>query len=148
MPSNHLILCCLLLLPSIFLSIRVFAWGGQSWSFSFIISPPNEYSGLISFRTDWFDLLTVQGTLQESSLAPQFENINFSMLSLFYGPILISVHDYRKNQEKPRLFGEISITSDTQMIPPHGRKWRTEEPLDESERGEWKSWLKAQHSEN
>ena len=45
--------------------------------------------------------------------------------------------------------GEISITSDTQMTPPYGRKWRTtKEPLDESERGEWKSWLKAQHSEN
>ena len=72
MPSNHLILCYpLLLLPSIFPSIRVFAsesalrirWP-EYWSFSFIISPSNKYSGLISFRIDWFDLLAVQGTLK------------------------------------------------------------------------------------
>ena len=72
MPSNHLILCCaLLLLPSIFSSIRVFSnesvfhirWP-KYWSFSFSISPSNEYSGLIPFRIDWFDLLAVQGTLK------------------------------------------------------------------------------------
>jgi len=72
MPSNHLILCCpLLLLPSIFPSIRVFLnesalcirWP-KYWSFSFSISPSNEYSGLISFRMDWLDLLAVQGTLK------------------------------------------------------------------------------------
>ena len=72
MPSNHLILFCrLLLLPSIFPSIRVFSnqlalcirWP-KYWSFSFSISPSNEYSGLISFRTDWLDLLAVQGTLK------------------------------------------------------------------------------------
>ena len=70
MPSNHLILCRpLLLLPSIFPSIRVFSndslrirWP-KYWSFSFSIRPSNEYSGLISFRMDWFDLLSVQGTL-------------------------------------------------------------------------------------
>ena len=71
MPSNHLILCCpLLLLPSIFPSIRVFSnelvlrmrWP-EYWSFSFRISPSNEYSGLTSFRMDWLDLLAVQGTL-------------------------------------------------------------------------------------
>ena len=71
-PSNHLILCHpLLLLPSIFPSIRVFSnesalrirWP-KYWSFSFSISPSNEYSGLISFRIDWFDLLAVQGTLK------------------------------------------------------------------------------------
>ena len=71
MASNHLIVCrALLLLPSIFPSIRVFSnesalcirWP-KYWSFSFSISPSNEYSGLISFRTDWFDLLTIQGTL-------------------------------------------------------------------------------------
>ena len=70
--SNHLILCCpLLLLPSIFPTIRVFSnesapcirWP-RYWSFSFNISPSNEYSGLISFRIDWFDLLAVQGTLK------------------------------------------------------------------------------------
>ena len=72
MPSNHLILCCpLLLLHSIFPSIRVFSnesvlhirWP-KYWSFSFSISPSNEHPGLISFRMDWFDLLTVQGTLK------------------------------------------------------------------------------------
>ena len=71
MPSNHLILCHLLLLPSIFPSIRVFSnelvlhirWPKYQ-SFSFSISPSNEYSGLISFRIDWFDLLAVQGTLK------------------------------------------------------------------------------------
>ena len=72
MPSNHLIFCHpLLLLPSIFPSIRVFSnesvfhiWWPKYWSFSFSISPSNEYSGLTSFRTDWLDLLAVQGTLQ------------------------------------------------------------------------------------
>src|SRR5574339_660519 len=72
MPSNHLILCRpLLLLPSIFPSIRVFSnesalfirWQ-KYWSFSFSISPSNEYSGLISFRIDWLDLLAVHGTLK------------------------------------------------------------------------------------
>ena len=72
MPSNHLILCLpLLLLPSIFPSIRVFSnesalcirWP-KYWSFSFSISPSSEYSGLISFRMDWLDLLAVQGTLK------------------------------------------------------------------------------------
>ena len=72
MPPNHLILCCpLLLLPSIFSSIRVFSnesilhirWP-KYWSFSFSISPSNEYSGLIFFRMDWLDLLAVQGTLK------------------------------------------------------------------------------------
>ena len=72
MPSNHLILCHpLLLLPSLFPSIRVFSnesilhirWP-KYWSFSFSVSPSNEYSGLISFRMDWLDLLAVQGTLK------------------------------------------------------------------------------------
>ena len=69
MPSNHLILCHSLLLPSIFPSIRVFSSElvlrircPKFWSFSFNIRPSNEYSGLISFRIDWFDLLAVQGT--------------------------------------------------------------------------------------
>ena len=72
MPSNHFILCSpLLLLPSIFSSIRVFSnesvlhmrWP-KYWSFSFSISPPNKYSGLISFRMDWLDIVAVQGTLK------------------------------------------------------------------------------------
>ena len=75
MPSNHLILCCpLLLLPSIFPSIRGFSnesalckmWP-KYWSFSFNISPSNEHPGLISFRLDWLDLLAVQGTLNSLS---------------------------------------------------------------------------------
>ena len=72
MPSNYLILCRpLLLLPSVFPSIRVFSnesalciWWPKYWSFSFKISPTNEYPGLISFRIDWLDLLAVQGTLK------------------------------------------------------------------------------------
>ena len=70
-PFNHLILCCLCLLPSIFPGIRVFSkesvlrirWP-KYWSFSFSIGPSNEYSGLISFRINWLDLLAVQGTLK------------------------------------------------------------------------------------
>ena len=78
MPSNHLILCCpLLLLPSIFPSIRVFSnesalhirWP-KYWSFSFKISPTNEHPGLISFSMDWLHLLAIQGTLKESSPTP------------------------------------------------------------------------------
>ena len=82
MPSNHLILCCPLLLPSIFLSMRIFSnesvlrirWP-KYWSFS--ISPFNEYSGLISFRIDWFDLLAVQGTLRV------FSNTTFHKCKFF-----------------------------------------------------------------
>ena len=93
MPSHHLIFCpLLLLLPSIFLSIRVFSnksalhirWP-KYWNFSFSISPSNEYSGLISFRIDWFDLLAVQTSLK-SLPAPQFESINSLVLRLHYGP--------------------------------------------------------------
>ena len=90
MPSNHLILCrFLLLLPSVFLSIRVVSndsgflirWP-KYWSFSFNICSSNEYSAMISLRTDWFDLLAVQGS-QESSPTPQFKIINSSVLSFF-----------------------------------------------------------------
>ena len=103
MPSNHLILCHPLpLLSPIFPSIRVFSiesalrirWP-KYWSFSFTISPSNEYSGLISFSLDWFDLLAVQGSPQESSLAPQ--RINCLALSLLYNPTLTSIRDYWKN---------------------------------------------------
>ena len=105
MLSNFLILCCpLLLLPSSFPNIRVFPsesalcirWP-KYWSFSFSISPSDEYSGLISFRMDWLDLLTVQGTFQESSPAPQFKSINSSTLSLVYDPTLTPIHDYWTN---------------------------------------------------
>ena len=94
MPSNHFVLCHPLLLPpSIFLSIRVFSnepvlcirWP-KYWSFSFSISPSNEYSGLISFRMDWLDLLAAQGTLksllQHSSKASIFHNTAFFIVQL------------------------------------------------------------------
>ena len=101
-PSNHLILYHpLLLLTSITPSIRVFSnesvlrirWP-KYWSFSFSISPSNEYSGLISFGMDWLDLLAVHGTLKESSPTPQFKSINSLALSFFYGPPLTSIHDH------------------------------------------------------
>ena len=104
MPSNCLILCCpLLLLPSIFPSIRVFSnelalhirWP-KYWSFNFSISPSSEYSGLIFCRIDWFDLLAVLGTLK-SSPTPQFESINSLTLSFLHSPTLTSIHDYWKN---------------------------------------------------
>ena len=90
MPSNHLILCHPLLLPTIFPSIRVFFIGSvlhirwtKYWSFSFSISPSNEYSGLISFRIDCLDLLAVQGTLksllQHHSSKHQFFSAQLSL---------------------------------------------------------------------
>ena len=74
---------------------QLFTSAGQSiWSFS--ISPSNEYSGLISFRIGWFDLLAIQGTLKTPP-APQFESINSLVLSLVFCPTLTSIHDYWKN---------------------------------------------------
>ena len=101
MPCNHLILCHPLLLPpSILPSIRVFSNESvlhikqpKYWSFSFSISPSNEYSRLISFRMNWLDLLAVQEHSQESSPAPRFESTSSSLLSLLYGSTLTSVHD-------------------------------------------------------
>ena len=101
MPSNNLILCCpLLFLPSIFPNIRVFSnesalcirWP-KYWSFSFSISPSNEYSRLTFFRIDWFDLCSPRDS-RESSPATQFKSINALVLSLLYGSTLTSVHDY------------------------------------------------------
>ena len=122
MPSNPLSLCHpLLLLPSIFPSIRVFSnesafciRGPKYWSFSLNISPSNEHPGLISFRMDLLDLIGVQGTLytireaslvtnyrndpdsQESSPTPQFKSTNSSALNFFYSPTLTSIHDHWK----------------------------------------------------
>ena len=102
MPSHHLILCRSLLLPSsIFPSIGVFSdelvlhirWP-KYWSFSFSINPSNEYSGLISFRIDWLDLLAIQGTLK--SLLQHCINSS-SALSFLYSPTLTSRHDSWKN---------------------------------------------------
>ena len=104
MPSNHLILRYpLLLLPSVFPSIRVFSdesallirWP-KYWNFSFNISPSKEHLGLISFRMDWLDLLAVQG-LFESFRTPRFKSISSSVLSFLYNPALTSMHDYWKN---------------------------------------------------
>ena len=95
MPSNHLILCPqLLFLPSIFPSIKVFYNEPKCCSFSFSISPSNEYSGLISFRIDWFDQ---SEDSQESSPALKLQGSNSLTLSLFDCPALTSVHDYSKN---------------------------------------------------
>ena len=102
MLSNHLILChslLLLLLPSIFPSIRVFSselavhirWS-KYWSISFSNSPSSGYSGLISFRIDWLDLLAIQGTLK-SLLQPDNSKASIlQQLSLLYGPTLTSIH--------------------------------------------------------
>ena len=100
MPSNHFIPCCpLLLLPSIFPSIRVFSnesalhiWWPKYWSFSFSISPSNEHPGLISFRSP-----CSPRDSQESSPTPQFKTINSSALSFLHSPTLTSIHDYWKN---------------------------------------------------
>ena len=100
MPSSHLCLCRpLLLLPSVFPSIRVFSnelTPRISWPayWSFCISPSSEYSGLISFRIDWFLSPCIPRDSQESSTTPQFKSISFLMLVLLYGPTLTSTQDY------------------------------------------------------
>ena len=104
MPPNILILCCpLLLLPSIFTSIRVFSKqsvlhikGLKFWSFSFSISPSSEYSGLISFRIDWFDFLAVLGTLK-SLLQHHSSKASILWRSAFFIVQLTSIRDYWKN---------------------------------------------------
>ena len=103
MPSNHFILCCPPSPPALNLSQHqglfyksalCLRWP-KYWSFSFSISPSNEYSGLISFRIDWFDLLAVQGTLK--SLL-QHHSLKASLgLSLLYGPTLTSVHNWKNH---------------------------------------------------
>ena len=104
MPSNHLIFCCPLLLPtSIFPSFRVFSnesvlhimWP-KYWSFSLNISPSNEYSGLISFRMDWLDLLAVQGTFK-SLFQHHSSTASILWRSASFSPTLTSIHDYWKN---------------------------------------------------
>ena len=104
MPYNHLILCCpLRLLPSVFPSTRVFSnesvlrirWP-KYWSFSYSISPSNEYSGLISFRMDWLDLLAVQKT-PKSLLQCHSKSMNSLVLSFPYCPTLTYIHDYWEN---------------------------------------------------
>ena len=104
MPSSHPILCRpLLLLPSIFPSIRVFSnesalhiWWPEYWSFNFNISPSNEHPGLISFRMDWLDLLAVQGTLK-SLLQHHSSKASILWHSVLYSPTFTSIHDHWKN---------------------------------------------------
>ena len=103
MPSNHLILCHPLLLPSVLPSTRVFSsestlrirWP-KYWSFSFNISPSNEYPGLISFRIDWLDLLAVQRTLK-SLLQHHSSKASILWCSAFFIVQLTSIHDHWKN---------------------------------------------------
>ena len=104
MPLNHLILCCPLpLLPSIFPSIRVFSnesvlrirWP-KYWSFSFSVSPSNEYLGLISNQDGLVGSPCHPRDSQESSPTPQFKSINSLVLSFLYGPTLACLHDYCK----------------------------------------------------
>ena len=102
MPSNQSVLRCPLLLPSVFPSIRVFSneaalcimWP-KYWNFRFSISPSSEYSGLISFRMDWLDILTVQRILK--SLLQHHSSKASLVFKLLYGPTLTSIHDYWKN---------------------------------------------------
>ena len=121
MPSNHLILCDLiLLLPSIFRSLKVFSnkstryirWP-KYWSFNFSISPSNEYSGLISFRIDWFDLLAVQGTLR--SLL-QDQNLKASILwrSAFFVAQLL--HPYMTTGKTIALTRQIFVSKVMSLI--------------------------------
>ena len=102
MPSNHLIFCCpLLLLPSIFPSIRVFPnesvlqirWPKYQ-SFSFSILPSSDYSGLISFRIDWLDLLAVPGTLKSLLQHHRSKASILQCSGFLYSPTLTSIHDY------------------------------------------------------
>ena len=103
-PYNHIFCCPLLLLPSLFPSIRVFSnesvlrirWP-KYWSFSFNLSPSNEYSGPISFRMDCLDLLAVQGTLKSLFQHHSSKGINSSALSFLYSPTLTSIRDFWKN---------------------------------------------------
>ena len=105
MPSNHLILCRpFLLLPSVFPTIRVFSSKSvlpirrpKYWSFRFSISPSNEYSGLISFRTVWFDLLSVQGLSRVFSSTTVQKHLFFGTQLCFYSSAFTSIHDYWKN---------------------------------------------------
>ena len=113
MPSNHLILCCPLLLPSIFPSIRVFSnesalsirWP-KYWSFNFIISPSKEHSGLISLRMDWLDLLAVQGTLK-SLLQHHSSKASILRHSAFF--VVQLSHPYMTTGKTIALTREISV---------------------------------------
>ena len=136
-PINHLILCCPhLILFSIFPQIRVFSnelalhirWS-KYWSFSFSISPSNEYLGLISFRIVWFDLLAVQGTLKSYA--------EYIMQNARLDEVQAGIKIARRN------INNLRYADDTTLMAESEDKLK---PLDEGETGEWKSWLKTQHS--
>ena len=133
MLSSHLILWHpLLLLPSIFPSIRDFSnelavlirWP-KYWSFSFSISPSSEYSGLISLKIDWFDLLAVQRTFSINSLT----------LCFLYGPALTTIRDHREDHS-------LDYTDDTALMAESKEALET---LDEGQRGELKSQIKTKY---
>ena len=145
MLSSYQILCHLLLLPSIFPSIEAFSnesvlcirWP-KYWSFSFSISPYNEYSGLISFRMDWLDLLAVQGTLK-SLLQHCRSKASILRHSAFFTVQLTSIHDYWKNRSLSRrtfvgkvmslLFNMLSRLVIT-FLPRRRRGWQRMRRLD------------------
>ena len=154
MPSNHLILCHpLLILPLIFPSIRIYCnesvlnirWW-KYWSFSFSINPSNEYSGLISFRIDWFDLLAVQGTIK-SLLQHHSSKASILQHSPFF-----------KGNQSWTFIGRIDAETETPILrppdsknwligkdPDAGKDWRQEEKgTTEDEMVEWHHWLDGQ----
>ena len=145
MPSTHLTLCCpLLLSPSIFPSIRVFSkesvphirWP-KYWCFSFSISPSNEYPGLISYRMDWLDLLAVQRTLK--SLLQHHS-------SMYMQNTLCKMPGWMHHKLESRCREKYQQPQICRWHRSNDRKWRgTKEPLDDGERGEWKSWLKTKY---
>ena len=149
-PSNHLILCHpLLLLPSIFPSIRVFAnesvlhirWP-KYWSFSFSISPSNEYSGLISFRMDWLDLLAVQGTLK-SLLQHHSSKASVLQCSAFFMVQLTSVHPGRLGAPDPRLAAPWPETVPTWKVRGHWEGKAANWGLEEAEGRPGRSLLRT-----
>ena len=120
MPSNHLILCCPLLLPSIFPSIRVFSnesalhirWQ-KYWSFRFNISPSSEHLGLISFRMDWLDLLAVQGTLK---ILPQHHSSKASILQCSAFFIVQLSHPYMTTGKTIALTRQTFVNKDMSLL--------------------------------
>ena len=142
MPSNYLVLCHhLLLLPSIFPSIRIFSnesalhirWP-KYWSSSFNISPSNEHSGLISFRMDWLDLLAVQGILKSLLLHHSSKSLILQHSAFF---IIQLSHPYTTTGGSPDVKSWL-IWKD----PDAGKDWRQEEKgITEGEMVEWHHWL-------
>ena len=140
MPSNHLILCCPLLPPSVFPSIRTFSnesvlhirWS-KYWSFSFSISPSNGHPGLISLKMDWLDLLAVQWTLKSllqhhSSKASilQCSALGLTYLKLEFGFFIGEVNKYWQAPFPGTTWSCLTMLSDWQINPPHGHVFKKE----------------------